>query len=73
MKLASQNRNRSTKAEMDGLRERIVRIAFATHPLSVRNLFYQLLSDDGSGAMVEKSEAAYQKVGRQKPCYVRAG
>ena len=71
MKQASQNRNRSTKAEMDGLRERIVRIAFASHPLSVRNLFYQLLSDDGSGATVEKSEAAYQKVGRLKTLLCR--
>ena len=66
MKLASQNGKRSTKAEMDGLRDRIVRIALASHPLSVRNLFYQLLSDDGSGVTVEKSEAAYQKVGRLK-------
>ena len=71
MKQASQNRNRSTKAEMDGLRERIVRIAFASHPLSVRNLFYQLLSDDGSGATVDKSEAAYQKVGRLKTLLCR--
>ena len=61
MKLALQNGKRSTKAEMDGLRDRIVRIARASHPLSVRNLFYQLLTDDGSGATVEKSEAGYQK------------
>ena len=66
MKLASQNSARATKAEMDLLRERIVRLAEASHPLSVRNLFYQLLTDDGSGAMVDKSEAAYQKVGRLK-------
>ena len=66
MKLASQNGKRSTKAEMDALRDRIIRIAEASHPLSVRNLFYQLLSDDGSGAMVEKLESASQKVGRLK-------
>ena len=66
MKLALQNGRRSTKPELDGLRDRIVRIALASHPLSVRNLFYQLLSDDGSGATVEKSEAAYQKVCRLK-------
>ena len=71
MKQALQNRNRSTKAEMDLLRDRIVRIAGASHPLSVRNLFYQLLSDDGSGATVEKSEAAYQKVGRLKTLLCR--
>ena len=71
MKLASQNGKRSTKAEMDRLRERIVRIARATHPLSVRNLFYQLLSDDGSGATVKKSEAAYQKVCRLKTLLCR--
>ena len=51
---------------MDGLRDRIVRIAEASHPLSVRNLFYQLLSDDGSGAMIEKLESSCQKVGRLK-------
>ena len=61
MKLALQNGRRSTKPELDGLRDRIVRIALASHPLSVRNLFYQLLCDDGSGVTVEKSEAAYQK------------
>ena len=67
MKLASLCGKQATKkAEMDGLRDRIVRIAFASHPLSVRNLFYQMLTDDGSGAVIEKSEAAYQKVCRQK-------
>ena len=66
MKLASQNSARATKAEMDGLRDRMVRLAEANHPLSVRNLFYQLLTDDGSGAMVEKFESGYQKVGRLK-------
>ena len=71
MKLASQNGRRSTKAEMDGLRDRIVRIARASRPLSVRNLFYQLLTDDGSGATVEKSEAAYQKVCRLKTLLCR--
>ena len=71
MKLALQNGRRSTKAEMDGLRDRIVRIARASRPLSVRNLFYQLLSDDGSGATVEKSEAAYQKVCRLKTLLCR--
>ena len=58
--------NRSTNAELDGLRERIVRIAFETNPLSVRNLFYQLTADDGSGVTVEKTEAAYKRVVRQK-------
>ena len=65
MKLALQNGRRSTKAAMDGLRDRIVRIARASRPLSVRNLFYQLLSDDGSGATVEKSERYPQKVCKQ--------
>ena len=43
-----------------------MRIAFETNPLSVRNLFYQLTADDGSGVTVEKSEAAYRKVMRLK-------
>ena len=71
MKQALQNRNRSTKAELDELRDRIVRIAWASHPLSVRNLFYQLTVEDGSGVTVEKSEAAYQKVGRLKTLLCR--
>lgn len=66
MNLAPQNRQRATKAEIEGLRERIIRIARASHPLSVRNLFYQLLTDDGTGAMVEKTENAYRQVGRLK-------
>ena len=35
-------------------------------PLSVRNLFYQLLSDDGSGVTIEKTNAAYRQVIRLK-------
>ena len=66
MNLAPYNRKRATRASLDGLRERIIRIARASHPLSVRNLFYQLLTDDGTGAMVEKSESAYRQVGRLK-------
>ena len=66
MKLASQNRTRATKGELDALRERIIRIADTSRPLSVRNLFYQLLTDDGTGAYIEKSENAYQKVCRLK-------
>ena len=66
MKQALQNGKRSTRADLDALRERIIRIARASHPLSVRNLFYQLLSDDGTGAYIEKSENAYQKVCRLK-------
>ena len=57
---------RSTNAELDGLRDRIGRIAEATHPLSVRNLFYQLTADDGSGVTVKKTEAAYRQVMRLK-------
>ena len=66
MKLAQQNGKRSTKAEMDLLRDRMVRLAEANHPLSVRNLFYQLTADDGSGATIEKLESSYAKVGRLK-------
>ena len=64
--VAQQNTTRATKAEMDALRDRMVRVAEASHPLSVRNLFYQLLTDDGSGAMVDKLEGSYAKVGRLK-------
>ena len=71
MKPALQNRNRATRADLDALRDRIIRIARASHPLSVRNLFYQLLTDDGTGAMVEKSDNAYQKVCRLKTSLCR--
>ena len=44
----------------------MVRIAFEFNPLSVRNLFYQLTGDDGTGVTVEKTEPAYRKVMRLK-------
>ena len=72
MDLGLQKRKRSTNAELDELRERIVRIAFDFNPLSVRNLFYQLTGDDGSGVTVEKSEAAYRQVMRLKKRLCRA-
>ena len=63
---APQNKKRATNAEIDSLKDRMERIAFAFNPLSVRNLFYQLTGDDGSGVTVEKSEAAYSRVIRLK-------
>ena len=65
---------RSTKAELDALKGRMVRIAKATHPLSVRNLFYQLTGDDGSGVTVDKTEAAYKRIVRLKGqlCHARS-
>ena len=72
MKLASQNKKRATNAWLDSLKERIVRIAFAFNPLSVRNLFYQLTGDDGTGVFIEKTESAYQRVVRLKRQLCRA-
>ena len=66
MRLAQQNPKRSTKAEMDALRDRMVRLSETNHPLSVRNLFYQLTAEDGTGATIEKLESAYDKVCRLK-------
>ena len=65
---------RSTKAQLDRLKDRMIRIAFAFNPLSVRNLFYQLTGDDGGGVIVEKTERAYKKVVRLKKwlCTARA-
>ena len=65
---------RSTKAELDALKGRMVRIAKATRPLSVRNLFYQLTADDGSGVTVDKTEAAYKRIVYQKSqlCHARS-
>ena len=64
--LAPQNKKRATNAELDSLKERIVRLAFAFNPLSVRNLFYQLTGDDGSGVTIPKTDAAYRQVIRLK-------
>ena len=64
--LAPQNRKRSTKAELDEISERMVRLAYAFNPLSVRNLFYQLTGDDGSGVVIPKTDAAYRQVIRLK-------
>ena len=64
--LAPQSRKRSTKAELDDLRERMVSIANFFNPLTVRNLFYQLTVEDGSGVTLDKTDAAYRKVIRLK-------
>ena len=72
MDLGLQKRKRSTTAEIDGLKERMVRIAHLFNPLSVRNLFYQLTGDDGSGVTVEKTEPAYRQVMRLKKWLCRA-
>ena len=63
---------RSTNAQLDSLKERIVRIANFFNPLSVRNLFYQLTGDDGTGVFIEKTEAAYRQVMRLKKQLCRA-
>ena len=42
------------------------RIAFAFNPLSVRNLFYQLTGDDGTGVFIDKTDSAYKRVIRLK-------
>ena len=49
-----------------------MRIAHLFNPLSVRNLFYQLTGDDGSGVTVEKTEPAYRQVMRLKKWLCRA-
>ena len=72
MNLGLQKRKRASNAELYELRERIVRIAHEFNPLSVRNLFYQLTGDDGSGVFIEKSEAAYRQVMRLKKQLCRA-
>ena len=70
--LAPQSRKRSTKAELDDLRERMVSLAFALKPLSVRHLFYQLTVEDGSGVTLDKADAAYRQVIRLKKQLCRA-
>ena len=38
----------------------------STNRLSLRNLYYLLLGDDGTGAVLEKGDSSYAKVGRYK-------
>ena len=64
-------RIRSTNVEIESLKNRIVQIAEESQPLSVRNLFYQLLTDDGSGAYLAKTENGYQRVVRMKAALCR--
>jgi hypothetical protein len=52
------NKRRRTKAEMTDLRDAIVSVLEADHPMTVRQVFYQLVV---RGA-VEKTEQAYQGV-----------
>ena len=64
--LAPQSRKRSTKAELDEIGERMVSLAVAFKPLSVRHLFYQLTVEDGSAVTLDKTDAVYRKVIRLK-------
>ena len=66
MSHAPQKKKRSTKAWLNRLKERMERIAFAFNPLSVRNLFYQLTGDDGTGVFIDKTEPQYKRVIRLK-------
>jgi hypothetical protein len=54
-------RNRRTRAEVQELQDAILRVCLADHPLSVRGVFYRVMS---AGA-VEKSEKAYGAVQRE--------
>lgn len=54
-------RNRRTKAEVAELQEAILQVCRIDHPLSVRGVFYRVMS---AGA-VEKSEKAYNAVQRE--------
>jgi hypothetical protein len=54
-------RSRRTKAELDQLHDAIMTVCLEDHPLSVRGVFYRVMS---AGA-VEKSEKAYAAVQRE--------
>ena len=64
--LAPQSRTRATKGELEEICERMVSLAVALKPLSVRHLFYQLTVEDGSGVTLDKTDAIYRKVLRLK-------
>ena len=52
----STKNNRRTKAEMKGIKDTIKQILKADHPMTVRQVFYQLVSR----GTIEKTEEQYQ-------------
>jgi hypothetical protein len=51
------NRRRRTRAEMDRIRDAMVSLATENHPLTVRQLFYLMVS----AGVIEKTEAEYKR------------
>ena len=56
-------RHRRTKAEIEHLRDEIIRVVEHLAPMTLRQLFYQLVTSHGD--MVEKTEAEYAMAGYQ--------
>lgn len=57
---ASRTKHRRTAAELAAIGDAIVRITAADHPMTLRGLFYRLVSE----GLIPKTENEYEKVGR---------
>ncbi len=57
---ASRTKHRRTNAELAAIGDAIVRITAADHPMTLRGLFYRLVSE----GLIPKTENEYEKVGR---------
>lgn len=57
---ASRTKRRRTTAELAAIGDAIVRITAADHPMTLRGLFYRLVSE----GLIPKTENEYEKVGR---------
>lgn len=53
-------RHRRTNAEIDTIKQAIIRIAEADHPMTLRGLFYRLVSE----GVIDKQEREYKSTGR---------
>lgn len=53
-------RNRRTNAEIETIKQAIIRIVEADHPMTLRGLFYRLVSE----GIIGKTEAEYKNAGR---------
>jgi hypothetical protein len=57
---ASRTKHRRSNAELDAIYSAMVRITAADHPMTLRGLFYRLVSE----GLIPKAENEYEKVGR---------
>ena len=69
MGLSPVKRNRSTKAQMDALKEAIYTVVEEDQPMTVRQTFYRMVV----AGEIDKTEAEYKKISRVLAEMRRAG